>query len=320
MRWYLNDASLQSQFADISRFEGALRDLMRARARVPAIKQNLHTTRSLRDAMAAPGVSVRQFLHSCRDKDLRTAAFTWLDRTGPFVDDDRMDEPDDYFEYADAEVTASGLGEAARRIKSGEDCATYSFEGGETNYAVDVLEVDHGLREERYGRYAVRNHWSPEGLVDHAVASGPPIASWQALVEGARARFHHLEISDLHANTMLAREPFEAAIRDRALALMGMLNEYMAGRSDDGAEGPRAKAVIDAYFKGERAYFTGESTTNEQKFKREMTFDGEGQREIFAPWHGKISHRYFRMHFEWPLSPEQRKLSILYLGPKITKG
>lgn len=253
-------------------------------------------------------------------QDLRTAAFTWLDRTGPFVDDDRLDEPDDYFEYADAEVTASGLGEAARRIKSGEDCAAYSFEGGGTDYAINPLEVDHGLREDRYGRYVVPNHWRPQGLVDHALASGPPIASWQALVEGARARYRNLEISDLHANAMLAREPFEAAIRDRALALMGMLDEYMTGRGEDGAEGPRSKAVIDAYFKGERAYFTGESSTNEQKFGREMTFEGPDGREIFAPWHGKISHRYFRMHFEWPLPPERRKLAILYLGPKITRS
>lgn len=320
MRWYLNDASLQAQFADISRFEGALRDLLGARARVPAIRQNLHTTRSLREAMAAPGVSVRQFIHACGDKDLRTAAFTWLDRTGPFVDDDRLYEADDYFEYADADVTASGLGEAARRIKNGEDCAAYSFEGGETNYSVDPLQVDHGLLEERYGRYVVRNHWRPQGLVDHALASRPPIASWQALVEGARARFRHLDISDLHVNAMLAREPFEAAIRDRALALMGMLDEYMAGRSDDGVEGPRSKAVIDAHFKGERAYFTGESATNERNFRREMTFIEEGGREIFAPWHGKISHRFYRMHFEWPLPPERRRLAILYLGPKITKS
>lgn len=320
MRWYLNDASLQSQFVDLARFERTLRDLLGARSRIPAIAQNLHTTRSLREAMAGPGVSVRQFLHACRDKDLRTAAFTWLDRTGPFVDDDRMDEEDDYFEYADAEVTATGLGEAARRIKSGEDCAAYSFEGGATDYAVDPLEIDHGLPEERYGRYTVHNHWRPQGLVDHALASGPPIASWQALVEGARARFRHLEISDLHANAMLAREPFEASVRDRALALMGMLDEYMAGRGDDGAEGPRSKAVIDAHFKGERAYFTGESATNEQKFRRELTFVGPGGREMFAPWHGKISHRFFRMHFEWPLPPERRKLALLYLGPKITKS
>ncbi len=320
MQWYLNDASLQGQFAELNQFESALRNLLGARARVPAIKQNLRSARSLQDAMAGPGVSVRQFLQRCRDKDLRTATFTWLDRTGPFVDDDRMQEQDDYFEYANADVTSTGLGEAARRTKAGEDCAAYSFEGGAIDFAVNPLNVDHGLREERHGRYAVRNHWTLDGLVEHALASGPAITSWQALVEGARARFRHLDIADLHENAMLAREPFEAPIRDRALALMGMLDEYMAGRGQDGSEGPASKAVIDAHFTGERAYFKGESTTNEQKFRREMTFNGPEGREVFAPWHGKISHRYFRMHFEWPLPPDRRKLAVLYLGPKITKS
>jgi hypothetical protein len=74
-------------------------------------------------------------------------------------------------------VTATGLGEAARRIKSGEDCAAYRFEGGETDYAVARLRIDHGRSEERYGQYSVRNHWRLQGLVYHALASGPAIAS-----------------------------------------------------------------------------------------------------------------------------------------------
>lgn len=320
MRWYLNDASLQAQFADLVQFERILRELLGARSHVPAIRQNLRSTRSLQDAMVGPGVSVRQFLQRCRDKELRSATFTWLDRTGPFVEDDRIDEQDDYFEYADREVTQTGLGEAARRTKAGEDCAAYSFEGGPANFAVDPLAVDHGLPEERYGRYPVRNHWRADRLVESALAIGPAITSWQGLVGVARARFRYLEIADLHENSMLAREPFEASIRDRTFALMGMLDEYMAGRGEDGVEGPRSRAIIDAHFTGERAHFTGESSTNEQKFRQEMTFKTSDRREIFAPWHGKISHRYFRMHFEWPLSPDRRKLAVLYLGPKITKS
>lgn len=320
MRWYLNDASLQGQFVDLEQFESGLRDLLGARARVPAIKQNLRSTRSLQEALAGPGVSVRQFLQRCRDRDLRTATFNWLDRTGPFVDDDRLEEQDDYFEYMGLEVTATGLGEATRRTKAGEDCASYSFEGGPIDFAVDPLEVEHGLVEERYGRYSVRNHWRPDVLVEHALGSGPQIKTWRALIETARARFEHLDIGDLHENSMLAREPFEASVRDRALALMGLLNHYMSGRDANGAEGPRSREVIETHFTGERALFTGESSTNEQKFRSEMTFVAADDREVFAPWHGKISHRYFRMHFEWPLAPEHRKLPVLYLGPKITKS
>lgn len=320
MRWYLNDASLQGQFADLELFKSGLRDLLGARARVPAIKQNLRSTRSLQEALASPGVSVRQFLQRCRDRDFRIATFNWLDRTGPFVDDDRLEEQDDYFEYMGLEVTATGLGEATRRTKAGENCASYSFEGGSIDFANDPLEVDHGLVEERYGRYPVRNYWKPDVLVEHALESGPQIKTWQALIETARARFEHLDIGDLHENPMLAREPFEASVRDRALTLMGLLNHYMSGRDASGAEGPQSREIIETHFTGVRALFTGESSTNEQKFRSEMTFVAADDRTVFAPWHGKISHRYFRVHFEWPLAPERRKLPVLYLGPKITKS
>jgi hypothetical protein len=320
MRWYVNDASLQGQFADLALFESELRDLLGARSRVHSIMRNLRATRSLPGAMAGPGISVREFLQRSRDKDLRTAVFTWLDRTGPFVEDDRKEEDDDYFECMDIDVTMGGLGEAARRIKAGEDCATYSFEGGQSNFAIDPVEIDHGLPEQRLGRHAVRNYWNADRLVEHALASGPPISSWRDLVEGARARFRYLEIAELHHNEMLAREPFEASVRDRAFALMSMLDKYVAGRSPNGAEGPQSREIIDAHFTGERALFTGESTTNERVFRREMTFTSPGGDDLFAPWHGKISHRFFRMHFEWPLSAKRQKLSILYLGPKITKS
>ena len=92
MRWYLNDASLQAQFIDLAEFEVKLRALIAARSRVSAIMQNLRSTRSLPEALAGPGVSVRNFLLRCRDKDLRTAVLIWLDRTGPFVEDDRMED------------------------------------------------------------------------------------------------------------------------------------------------------------------------------------------------------------------------------------
>src|SRR5436305_6760617 len=101
MRWYVNDASLQAQHVEPTNFERTLRDLLRARARVSVLKQNLRTTRSLPEAVAVPGVTVRQFLQHCRDRDLRSAAFAWLDQTGPFVEDEQLPEHDDYFEYED---------------------------------------------------------------------------------------------------------------------------------------------------------------------------------------------------------------------------
>ena len=91
-------------------------------------------------------------------------------------------------------------------------------------------------------------------------------------------------------------------------------------RGEHGEEGQVAQEIIKNYFSGDRALFTGESVTNQKSFNREMTFRRTSGDSYFAHWHGKISHRFFRLHFEWPLSKDRKKLEVFYLGPKITKG
>ena len=102
--------------------------------------------------------------------------------------------------------------------------------------------------------------------------------------------------------------------------LLGHLDLYMCDREPNGAEGVVARSVIDNFFTGERALFTGESPSNQRDYRDVLTFpDPDGRDRIFAHWHGKISHRVFRMHFEWPVPAGQTLLKIVYLGPKLTK-
>jgi hypothetical protein len=322
MVFYINDASLQGQFATPEVFEDVLRDLINLRKRNQSLAASLRTTRSLSYARATFGATLRNVVQASRDRTLRIEVLTWLDRTGPFIDDDRLSEADDYFECLGVDVTDGGLGEAARRIKAGENASTFSFEGGALDFADSPLVVEHGLPEERLGSFCVSNIWRIDDLLRTAVGDASIITSWRAFVLSARERFSHLIIPDnVFLNSALAREAFDPAIRDRTLALLGYLNAYMAGRLPTGAEGPQAREIIDNFFVGENALFTGESATNQRTFKEQLTFvDPEDPaREIFAHWHGKIRRRFFRMHFEWPLPPEATKLKILYLGPKITR-
>jgi len=320
VRVYLNDASLQGQFSEASAFEDRLRDLLRARLRVPALERDLWVSRSIGNARVSSVSSFRETLQRCRDRDLQRAVLLWLDRRGPFVEDDRLGEADDYFEFRGRSVTDTGLGEAARRIKAGEVCGTFSFTDGIVDYAHDPLAVDHGLEEDRLGRYDVPNSWTIDDLVERLVAAGPAVKNWPTLVEMARLRFARLEIADLHLNPVLAREPFEASIAKSALALMSILDDYAGSRTKEGVDTGRIREMIETYFSGDRAPFSGESSTNERSFRHEMTFSAPDGLEVFAPWHGKIGHRVFRMHFEWPLAGSRDRLSVVYLGPKITKG
>ena len=267
--------------------------------------------------------SLREVVLSIRDRDFKSAVLVWVDRTGPYVEEDRQDEVEDYFEFSALDVTDTGLGEAARRVKNAEPVSTLSFPGGNVSFSADLLSVDHGLVEERLGRYDVDNTCSVETLKSLALNDGPAINSWQSLVEAARDRFPRLQVPDsVYGNAALAREPFEAAIRDRVLELLSLLNEYMRGRAEDGSEGPVSRNVIDNHFVGERAAFTGESPGNQDAFRTEMTFrdPDHPHGDLFCHWHGKISRRFFRMHFEWPVPAGQRMLKVLYIGPKITKS
>jgi predicted ATPase len=71
-----------------------------------------------------------------------------------------------------------------------------------------------------------------------------------------------------------------------------------------------------------KASSAGLSPSNQREFAKELTFPDPASAGniIFAHWHGKISHRYFRLHFEWPIPSGADVLKITYLGPKITKA
>ncbi|MEP2236462.1 MAG: hypothetical protein ABJM58_09980 [Alteripontixanthobacter sp.] len=314
----MNEASLQGQFGDVEQIRDTFRELIKLRGRNRQLKNNLHVTRMLPQAPVTPDTDVRMLV--AQDRDLRSSLMRWLDSTGPFVEDDRAEEADDYFECQGIEVTASGLGEAARRIKRGEACSSFSFAGGENDFALSPLEVLHGLPEEPLGWYAICNLWQIAELESHACAAQKEVATWQELTQLAKERFQNLEVANLHLDTRLAREPFEAPIATSALELLALLNEYVGDRAESGDEGPRSREIVEQFFSGENARFSPESETNRKKFKQAMTFARDDGTEVLADHHGKIRRRFFRMHFEWPLEGGRSKLGVFYLGPKLTKG
>ena len=322
MRCYLNDTSLQGQFKDQSTFEKSLREMLDARRSNDQLNRMFFTTRSVGSRIVLGEITFKRAMQTTSDVELKRRVLAWLDKNGPFIEDDSLLEEDNFFECLGENVTDAGLGEAARRIKSGDPATSFSFAGGTPNFAVSPLQVEHGLPEDRLGSYAITNHWSVVDLLGALVDEMALPTTWRMLVEYSRAKFPHLILPNaIFENAQLSREPFNAAIRDRTLVLLGYLNRYVADRNEDGAEGPDARVVLQEVFVGEKAPFTGESPTNRIVFKKEMTFpDPDGHGEIFAHWHGKINQKVFRLHFEWPIPVKQRRLKVLYLGPKITKG
>lgn len=320
MRWYLNEQSLQGQFQSIEDFEALIGQLMEARARNAGLMDSLRIGRLLGERPAVRELAFRQSAVSV-GRRLRPLLLNWIDRAGPFVDDDRLFEAEDYFECMGFDVTNGGLGEAARRLKFAESAGAFSFEGGAIDFAVNPLIVVHGLDEDPIASYSVVNIWRIDELSRRTDVRIPPAQSWEELIEQARRRYPRIFIPDsVFLDKRLSREPFDAVIRDRAFVLLGHLNAYVDSRAPDGSETALSRSIVETFFVGGRALFTAESTSNQNEFRKELTFKHplNADSEIFAHWHGKISHRHFRMHFEWPV-PEGEDVKILYLGPKLTK-
>lgn len=321
MRYYLNEASVQGQFETEADFRLLIERLMAARARSPVLA-GLRTTPSLADRPVLHGRSVRQVVQAWRGSPTAGAILAWVGRNGPFIEDDRLAEEQDLFHCLGVEVTEGGLGEAARRIKAGESAASVSFPGGTPDFARSPLPVVHGFEDEPMADYPVENFWEMDAAVTHVLSEQAPATNWQEMVEAARMRFPNLLLPNaLYEDTRLAREPFDATIRDRFYALLGYLDAYMSGRDGDGKEGPISKDILQTHFQGERALFSPESASNKRDFENEMTFaDPESDSTIFAHFHDKISHRFFRLHFDWPVPATATQLKVLYIGPKLTKS
>jgi len=324
MQWFVNDASLQGQFETPNAFSAILGELLQARARVPQLRVSLFTSRTLSEMPATRTLSVRKTVSHVNDRDFLRQVLQWIDRSGPFIDDDRYPEPNDYFECLGIDVTDQGLGEAARRLRNDIEIAAFSFAGGEVDFSGSPLCVEHGLPEDRLGRYFVPNTSSVDKLIECALRAIPEPDSWRSMIEKARIRFPSLVLSDtIFLNARLAGEPFEKSISDRVMELLRQLNKYAESRNSDGSESDHSRELVRAFFteaQGSVPAFTGESVTNQRIYKQSLTFpDPENpDKMLFAHWHGKIRHRFFRLHFEWPMPREARRLKIVYVGPKLT--
>ncbi len=316
MAWYINDLSLAGQYTHTSDFLKNLKELMRQRHQIPVLEAQLFCSRGLHARPVTSSINFREAVRG--DKTMVQPVLAWLTKNGPFWDDDRQVNADDYFEYCGEDVTDQGLGEAARCRLAGREAVSVSFANGGFDFT--PVNIVHGLPEEPLANIPVENIWNFTGLQGSALNSLPIPYNWHQMLDQATVRFDRLSYSP-QCIEALTREPFSAYIVERVFELLRVLNEFMNCRKVDGTYSSRNNELIDQHFSGSKAWFTDESDTNKDHFEKEMTFpdfDQPGQ-EVFCSWHGKIKSRQYRVHFEWPDSSTP-VLRIFYIGPKLTKG
>lgn len=318
MRWFINDLSLNTQYSTPEEFSSDLRRLLDLRYKRTELTKNLLCTREILSRPVTHNYNLSQTLYAIKDQNLRALALSWITRSGPFWDENRQIVENDYFELENQDITDSGIGEAARHASIGNPSEIVSFPCENFNHS--PLIITHGLAEAPLGLYNIENKWDWNELERSILATQPPITSWRQMKTEISKSFEFLSFTTQCTDT-LDPQPFSSYAAQRVIELLSVLNEYIRELTPEGTSSDRNHEIIRTHFSGKKAWFSDESDTNKNKFRKELSFisDQRNGERVFCPMHGKIKTPQYRIHFEWP--PKGRtSLEILYIGPKITKG
>lgn len=318
MEWHINDLSLNGQFPSPQDFRVALETLLQLRQRDPLLRDNLYSSRRLSECPVTANMNLREAVTATQDKTFISLVLAWLGKSGPFWEEDRQPNGDDYFEFQGKDITNQGLGEAARRRLAGRSSNTFSFKRI-ADFETSPFTVQQGLAEDPLGYIEVINHWEIFQL-EAELQTCRVMNCWEDLAGEMTRIFTSLIFSETVMAKMLAT-PFSKCVALRVLELLGVLEKIVNESDDAGHFSQTGMEILANHFAGEKAWFTDESNRNKRDFKEDMTFrdPDDATKQIFCPWHGKIKTPQTRIHFEWPRPPGQKKIKILFIGPKITK-
>lgn len=320
MQVFINDLSLDGQFATPSAFRQAMEPVLVLRMKEPYLRRHLYCSRVLGERYVTENNTLKQAVYALTDRNFKGLVLAWITKNGPFWDDSRQAHSDDYFEYEGEDVTDQGLGEAARRWLSDFDVGTYSFAGSRHNFEKTPISVQHGLSEAPIGHIDIHNFWEIARLQRLVADIRPEPQNWMETVQRADHDFEGIIFSP-QITPRLDIHPFSQALARRIFERLRVLNDLVAETRDDGGLTDKGRQLRESHFVGDKAWFTDESDGNKQKFKESLTFpDPESPSDsIFCPFHGKVKSPQFRIHFEWPRPSGRKKIKVVYIGPKITK-
>lgn len=319
MEWHINDLSLNGQFSTPQAFRKAIEPLLQLRSRDTVLRSRLYCSRLLPTRQVTANTDLRQTVFATKDKNFIGLVLSWMAKSGPFWDDDRQPNENDYFTYNTHDVTDQGLGEAARRKLIGIAANTFSFQSTILDFATSPLPVEQGLPEVPIIIIKIDNHWKTTQL-EESIQSLTIYRCWDDVRTEIPRRFHGLILPNNVMKALLPT-PFSEQVTGRIFELLHVLNNLVLETKENGKLSPTGKMLHSNHFVGKKAWFTDESSGNKIRFKQEMTFpdpDNVGDK-IFCPWHGKIKTPQIRIHFQWPCPVGQKRIKVVYIGPKITK-
>ena len=330
---FVNDCSVHQQFRDTGHFRSALRELLACRDIAQRFSRTLYVhARALGQTKPmASAEDFRQVLSKLGDQNLERAFKTWLQKNGPFVETAQIHDSGEYYSWADRIVTDTGLAEAAARSFGGEAVALVSLNAHcQTNPELPTARVEVKCEEsplsvvwhhddQAQEQIDIENHWIAANFAEYLGHYQTPPQTWDELYRGLAANYPNLTFSP-KLTEYTDGHPFNSAVAQRISVLLGVLNRLKASFDTEGKRTPEGEELYDQYFRRANARFTDSSESEKQDpvFRQRMTFALPDGQPIECFWHGKIYSQMFRMHFSYPIEPNN-PLYIMYIGPKLTK-
>ncbi len=317
MELLVNDCSLHGQFDDYSTFRKAIYRMIHIRKMVREFDRQLHCLRNLAGSRITNNLRMREVIGKWLGPDERRIVLAWLDKDGPFWDDERDHDSDEFMECNGEVVTDTAVGEAAHRCLNEKDYRLVSFSPSDWEYSPVSVKWTLGAGEVE--NVDVCNYWEIDPLKSALQSASSKLRTWEGLRTFSIDRFSRLTFSN-DSFEPLRGAPFKRSAADHIIDIFDVLERLKSDVDERGKWTPEASELHRKHFTGSKPWFSDSSRKEKNSFKSELTFRHPTKKdvELFCPWHGKIKSPQYRVHFSWPVSHDE-PLFVVYVGDKLTK-
>jgi hypothetical protein len=304
-----NDLSLQKNYVDILSLKNDLKELI---GFYDDGKNFGHTVYLHRDAIKQVSVLKTPFHTALKDNRFFTSAqrakiFAMLDKSSPVLPDDATIPSAIVFYYEEQEIPNTGLAECAYQVYMEESVSAYSL--STSCFQKSILSVLIKYNDTLLKVLSVENYFSLSAFNQKLQSLRGPMRSWEDFFGYFDSRYKWIEYTN-EAIVHLEKQAFEQILADAIICRMDILEQMATAQSEDAFLELEKK-----HWYGDRAWFSDESDTRKRKLKNKLTFMVNGVSTLCS-YHGKISHRTFRIHFT-PRPRRSEKIYITYIGYKI---
>jgi hypothetical protein len=310
-----NENSLHGQFENVRHFTTAFGRVVRIRQTLSFYQIPLFISNRIRVRKV---INERIFNDVIDDisADQKRQILTWIDKKGPFWEEQRTHKEDAYYTCGEEVVTDSGLAEIAQ-LKH-EACSvdgTISISPSHWEYSpitVALKDSTNDFEEE------IRNCWEIGQIEEYLKSTYGKIDSWDGMLACSKRECPNL----LHSDKILDQlgKTFIPAVARSLLELLKVLNDLTQSILD--CDTDKQQEIRRLWFSGE-AHFSpsSHSELTSPKHKSNLTFYSPlSEKDVVCSMHGKTRRPHLlRIHYEWPIPQGRDKIFIAYIGPKLTK-